>query len=358
MKTNAAIFASDGLGDGLIQLVLAKNLSDAGYEVTFFNDHVAELNDYLPDIDARPFPSYEWVREELSNTHIILYESEAPYTREFPDSLGQWFASNGICYSVSRKNPVHRRVTEKQIRRRLPDGSKQDARRLIAFNRKMPLGSIGLYRKPLSQQLADSLANTLRLDGKSYENGLRVPQSNPLSKSTRVVIHPTSRNASKNWLPSRYLELAGRLKQDGWQPVYTVAPDERDRWLEFTNGIVDVPLFESVKDLADFYSESTAFIGNDSGNAHLASCLGLPNLVIYRRWQRYPRWRPGWTKPVIIYPRVIKNRHWQHKISVDRVYQAFLRMVSKRPAQKLNPVADSQDRSNSDLFPRRSRRLQ
>ena len=337
------------MGDGLVHLVLARNLKSLGYDVVFYNNYMAELNDYLPGVSAKPFPDYESICDELSCKHLIIYESDAPYIRGLPDPVAKWFASNGICYSVSRKNPIHRRITENAVRRRLPEEFKSHAKRLVALNRKLPVRSLGLYRKPVAKQLADFIASKLKIENKTYSNGLQAPVTNHLSRSTRVVIHPTSGNPTKNWLPTRFLALAGRLQESGWVPVITVAPDERDRWLDFIDGVVEVPLLETVKDLANYYAQSAAFVGNDSGNAHLASCLGLPNLVIRRRWERFPRWRPGWAKPTIIFPRILNNRHWQKKVSVDRVHRAFVRMMShsdpERATEKRSMISGVASRS-------------
>lgn len=343
MPTNAAIIASAGLGDGLIQLVLARNLRLAGYEVTFYCNPVAELDDYLPGISAMPFPDEELIREELANQHLVLYDSDSAFVRALPDSSERWLASNGICYSLSRNRPAHKAVSEKRIRQRLPDEKKSEARKLIALNRRLPLRPFDLYRKPLSRQLADFVADTLDLGHRAFDAGLKIPPENQVGHSNQVVIHPTSSDPRKNWLPTRFMELAGRLKQDGWLPVITVAPEDRDRWLEFTGGIVDVPLFNSVKTLAECYAGSAAFIGNDSDSAHLASCLGLPNIVVYRRWQRFPRRRPGWKKPVLVYPRTLKNEDWQQKITVDRVHSAFRQMMGKRRRSSLPFPAQRND---------------
>lgn len=52
-----AIVRSMGLGDSLMNLVIASNLARAGYSVTMLSNHLARFAPWLPDLEMLPFPA-------------------------------------------------------------------------------------------------------------------------------------------------------------------------------------------------------------------------------------------------------------------------------------------------------------
>lgn len=327
MTVEVAIFSSHGLGDGLIQLVLANNLHLNGYKVCYYSDFIHQLNDYIADISVLPFPEYSKVQQALNKTHIILYDSNSRFVSQMPAELDQWFASNGICYSNARSEPRHKEITVEQLQNRLPLQDKALAAHFIQLNRSYRSKKIQIKRPPIAHQLVNILAQYLDLKVSSHANGLFIPEAKVKSDSRRIVIHPTSSSVIKDWTIPQFEQLAERLIDTGWNPVFTVSPAEREHWLSISNERFEVPEFDTIKKLAEFYRSSVAFVGNDSGNAHLASCLGLPNLVIFNRWRKYPLWRPAWGKTYTVYPRTLVRKNWQQKVSVDRVFNVFEKMM-------------------------------
>lgn len=322
-----AIFPSYGLGDGLIQLVLANNLRLNGYEVTFYSDHLQDLDPYVPGITIRKFPAYDDVRDEIGDANIVLYDALSRFTLQLPKDLAAWFSTNGIAYSLAYAPPAHRSITADRIRLRLPETRHEEADRFVRFNTTIRDRGMSLHRRPVAHQLARFTWDALELEERTYANGLRLPVPGEERVANRVVIHPTSSRAIKNWSATKYVRLAERLENDGWEPVITVAPAEREAWIEIARDRFAVPLLRDAAQLAHYYARSFAFVGNDSGNAHLASCLGLPNLVVFGSWKRSPSWRPGWRQPTVIIARAPTRQHWQKFLSVGRVYRGFRRMV-------------------------------
>jgi len=329
MVTRAAIIPAGTLGDGLIDLALANNLSINGYDVTYYSDVISGLDEYIDGIVVRPCPDYAHVKAKLEDSHIILYSTVARYIAELPDDLDEWIAGNGVCYSTSHLIPRHQSITEAQLQRRLPADEQVIAGRLVKLNRSLRTTKLQRVRPPVVRQIVDAVSKELQLKKWTYENGLRIPKVRRTGDVRRVVIHPMGSKAYKRWQPGQFLELAAQLERTGWKPVFTVSPAEREQWLKLTGGKFDVPLFATIKELAEYYNESVAFIGNDSGNAHLASCIGLPVILIYRRWRRYPPWRPAWNSPRVVYPRTLFEKGWQARLPVSRVYRAFSKMVSE-----------------------------
>ena len=102
------------------------------------------------------------------------------------------------------------------------------------------------------------------------------------AETSGIVIHPGSGSPSKNWPIERYMELVDRLRKEA-KPVRVIIGEvERERWSADV-----IAKLEPVKQPAtylDLMSElltARAFVGNDSGPAHLAAMLGVPTLSLY-----------------------------------------------------------------------------
>jgi len=105
-----------------------------------------------------------------------------------------------------------------------------------------------------------------------------------------VLIHPGSGGRDKNWPLDRFVALARLLKADGRrarQTVFVVGPTELDWWgpgaveelaREFPT-IIAPPLAT----LAGLAAGAGAYLGNDSGPAHLAAGVGAPTVGLFRR---------------------------------------------------------------------------
>jgi hypothetical protein len=327
MSLHVAIIASAGLGDGLIQMVIANNLLVNACRVTFFNDHIHELQTCFPSVRARPYPAYERLLDEVADADVVLYDAYSPYIQRMPADLDRWLETNAVSYSTAHAQPIHRSITASRLAVLSRPEHAGKARRLVRLNRSLRDRGPRLRRKPVSRQLADRVVRLLELDRKTYSNGFALAAGDRGSSPLKVSIHPTSSNPAKSWLPERFLELADGLKRDGWNPVITVAPGERARWLELAGDRLAVPELPTTRHLADCLADSAAFVGNDSGGSHLASCMGLPTLMIYKRWRRDPPWRPGWAKPWIVCPHRFSARDWQRHLAVERVRAAFDRMM-------------------------------
>jgi ADP-heptose:LPS heptosyltransferase len=140
----------------------------------------------------------------------------------------------------------------------------------------------------------------------------------------RIVIHPTSSSLEKNWPKEKFLKLKDTLKTRGYDPVFTVAPQELSEW--------EAPHLPTLDDLASFLYESGGFIGNDSATGHLASYLNIPYLVIGQDSTHLELWRPGWGPGLLVTPpqwlnsfKFVKSR-WKHFISEKKVIKTFNQM--------------------------------
>jgi ADP-heptose:LPS heptosyltransferase len=94
-----------------------------------------------------------------------------------------------------------------------------------------------------------------------------------------AAIHPGSGSPKKNWPFDRYLDLAEKLRAQGFCIIWISGPAEERRFLFPASERVfrDAPLPELVRVL----SRSSLFVGNDSGISHLAAAAGAPSVVLF-----------------------------------------------------------------------------
>ena len=233
------IVPANGLGDGFMALVLAKNLHRLGHQVTMFSSPLIPLSGWISCAKLLPFP--ENVDEALVGyDHVMVAEHSRAIGR------GELLT-------------IHNR------------------KRTVAANFEAYLQAKWGPTEPLS--VADlSIPSVLK----------------HRSHRERVIIHPTSGVESKNWQATRFLKLAQRLKSDGWDPYFMMSPLEAAEWDWLERYGIPLIALPDLADAASFLYESGFFIGNDSGLGHTASLFGVPTLSLFAREKHARVWRPGW----------------------------------------------------------------
>lgn len=163
--------------------------------------------------------------------------------------------------------------------------------------------------------------------GFSRENGLLPPSGLIYRKyPRRVAIHPTSALETKNWPREKFLKVAHVLQKEGFDPVFTVSPQERGEW-------ENAPLFSTLEELTSFLYESGALLGNDSGSGHLASYLQIPHLIVGPSEKHLRLWRPGWSQgecaspPSWLMEWKWPRQHWKHFLFTGLVIKKFKNKV-------------------------------
>src|SRR6185437_3837456 len=93
-----------------------------------------------------------------------------------------------------------------------------------------------------------------------------------------AVLHPFASSPDKRWPKERFCEIARYLKLWNINPVILAGP--QDDALDFRAHQV----FQGkLSDAKAVISKAAAFIGNDSGPAHLAAAFGIPSLVLFSK---------------------------------------------------------------------------
>ena len=96
-----------------------------------------------------------------------------------------------------------------------------------------------------------------------------------------VLVHPGSGGQAKCWAAENFLTLAGELSN----VVFVVGPVEMDRWpaerIEQLRAVAPVWVCPELTSLAAAAAGATAFVGNDSGVAHLAAAVGAATVALF-----------------------------------------------------------------------------
>jgi heptosyltransferase III len=100
------------------------------------------------------------------------------------------------------------------------------------------------------------------------------------ARERRVVIHPFSGSARKNWPLDRFRAVAAGLPCPvGW----SAGPEEH---------LAGATRCASLADLAQWIARASLYIGNDSGITHLAAALGTPVLALFTGGSDARVWAP------------------------------------------------------------------
>jgi heptosyltransferase III len=299
MKT-AAVIPSRGIGDALLMMISSHQLHLAGYEVTTFHPSLSELQNWFC---GHRF-GQNYLLEDLSSYSLVIFENDNSEKAQLLKKLRQ----EGTLPNLSLFYPSY-----------LP--SKHGP--LFPFDRAFD------ETKPMAQNVSQAIASLLNTPA-SKDNGIRPPLSlKHRHYSNRIVIHPTSSMPQKNWTLSKYIELAKRLKKQGYEVVFSLSPKEREEMLFLEKEGINLPLFANLSELAAFLYESAFLIGNDSLTGHLASNLEIPTVIIADKKERMQLWRPDWKKGIVITPPSflpkwkLFRQNWQNWISIHEVIAAF-----------------------------------
>ena len=126
----------------------------------------------------------------------------------------------------------------------------------------------------------------LNLDGALRKRGGQILQS--LGLSAPLIIHPGSGSPSKNAPLSFFRTAAERTAAESGRNVLVVWGEAEQKDLPAIReafaglkGVGVVPESLSLPDLAAVFSQSSAYLGNDSGVTQLASACGLRTFAVF-----------------------------------------------------------------------------
>lgn len=318
------IVSANGLGDALLFATLANQLQQAGHRVTLYSNLLAQLANWFPTFTVRPFPEKTTAAIEttLAQHDKAIIDGYSIVTKTFPAETYAGLAQRYIFICMSS--------FDDRLKTAAAATADLEALRGIivpSYNKKMAM----------TDNIAAICRERLQLPEANKSNGICLPEGRNIiahSHAKRIIIHPTSTKDSKNWPLEKFILLARKLKSQGWEPVFTMSPDEHQLLAKHIEPEFQAPIFSSLDKLAEMIYQSAYFIGNDSGIGHLSSCLGLPTLNLFSQTKTARKWRPSWSYGIVVtgpqYPKFLR-RYWKSLLSVNKVYKAFLQLTKNSP---------------------------
>jgi ADP-heptose:LPS heptosyltransferase len=333
-RIKIAVVSFDSLGDSLLYLLLAYNLHQNNFDVTYFGNVGHQLSEWIPILKTLPYPDIDHIEEALADYDLVI-KSPRKLVRNRMETDSEYLARLKSKYIlVCQKAPVSWVCDHTQrLSTTLPPDQCDCVNALAKAS-----GSIR-FRRFKDESTVDILCAYMRekmqLSVVSRQVAIMPPPHLRFRRfEKRIIVSPDSAGPEdKNWGKQQFLSLCRQLKSIGYQPVIVVSPANYNEWQLLNRDEFELPLFNNIGDLASFIFESVLMVANDSGNGHLASFLGVPVVTIYKK--RNPRfhWRPDWSAGKVVCPRLVVKffnyRVWRPFVSIRQVLAAIFELLAR-----------------------------
>jgi ADP-heptose:LPS heptosyltransferase len=299
----ASIFSCSGLGDGLVFLTLLNNLKKNNIDTIFYHNNF-DLTNFF-DAKIKKYPEISDIDEILKKNDFIFisFDKSNPFINEIIKKSEKYFLKKVFVLNPS--------PTKKIKKLAFYDHFKFDRNLTVIEN------------------LKNFSKNILNLKDVTTSNNIIIPKNLTYRKNKNLIaIHPASGNKNKNLDQKYFIEIAKKLKNKNFEPIFILSPKEEKDYLWVKENNFNLKTFNSLNELAAFIYEAAYLIGNDSGLGHLASNLNIPSISIFKNLKTAKLWRPGWGGNKIIYPNNfipnlsffrLRDKHWQRFISIRKI---------------------------------------
>lgn len=327
-----AVVSFDSLGDSLLYILLAYNLHQNHYDVTFIGNVGDQLSEWIPDIKILPYPELDFMEEALAHYDLVINSPRRMIRAKLADDPEYLAYLRSKYLLVCQKTPEswvfdHTQRLSKQLRPELFNAvsSLAKASGSIRFRHFRDESAVDILCAYMREKL--QLSKVTRYVQITPPSNLRYRQY-----FNRIIVSPDSAGPEdKNWGEQQFLSLCRQLKKSGYQPVIVVSPANYNKWELLNRAEFEMPLFNSIGDLAAYIYESAVVIANDSGNGHLASFLGLPVVTIYKKRNPKFHWRPDWSPVSVVFPKLViklfNYRIWKPFVTVRMVLDAIKKQL-------------------------------
>lgn len=316
----AAVFSCPGLGDGLISLQLAYNLSLNGYAAELFHSGCFYQLQKYTDIAIKKYPKTCDIEKLLTEYEKIFVSQDlnSAFVRKLIEK-GKQKAENRVFVlnpAPSRKIKNRPFYTDTYFR---SDISMVENIRLFVKNVLKLKNAVSC--SPLI------LPNSRKPDKTGFQN------KNKTKKNLKIVIHPTASRPGKSWKRNKFAALAKNLEKKGFSVFFVMTEKEKQA---FATEYDKIKTFASLDSLASFLQDAVAVVGGDSGIGHLASALNIATLSIFKSCKTAALWKPGWggnrvVAPFNWIPNIsgfrLRDKRWADFISVKRVEKRLLCII-------------------------------
>ena len=329
-----AVVSFDSLGDSLLYLLLAYNLQQNGFDVTYFGKVGDELSEWIPSLRMLPCAESDDMEMVLADYHLVI-KCPRKHVRNRLNKDAEYLVHLKSKYLlVCQKAPESWVYDHTQrLRSELSPDLCESLQALAKSS-----GSIRF--KPFKDESAVDILCTymqkkMQLAIVSRQVAIKPPPHLRFRRyDKRIIVSPDSAGPEgKNWGQQQFLSLCRQLKSVGYKPVIVVSPANYNEWQLLNRDEFELPLFNNIGDLASFIFESALMVANDSGNGHLASFLGVPVVTIYKKPNPKFHWRPDWSAGKVVYPKLVikffNYRVWRPFVSTRQVFAAISELLAR-----------------------------
>lgn len=329
-----AVVSFDSLGDSLLYLLLAYNLHQNNFDVTYVGNVGHQLSGWVPILKTLPYPDVDQIEEALADYDLVI-KSPRKLVRNRMETDSEYLARLKSKYIlVCQKAPASWVCDHTQrLSATLPPDQLECVNALAKAS-----GSIR-FRRFKDESAVDILCAYMRekmqLSAVSRQVAIMPPSHLRFRRfEKRIIVSPDSAGPEdKNWGKQQFLGLCRQLKKIGYQPVIIVSPVNYTEWQLLNREEFEMPLFNNIGDLAAYIFESAVMVANDSGNGHLASFLGVPVVTIYKKRNPKFHWRPDWSAGTVVCPKLVVKffnyRVWRPFVSIRQVLSAVFEVLDK-----------------------------
>lgn len=327
-----ALVSSIGIGDGIMFLLMARNLEANGFKVCLYSSYMYQLREWLPGLEVKALPAADEYLREFARYDIVLMDSGIVVAGVYPAHPNEYIYT-GLGRTDTQLICDHSQRLEQKL-----GAEKFERCRKIATAAGEVRAPEGRRDCPMFECVQLFCHDRLGLEKIVDSCGLVPPPELELEKQKhvkRIIIHPFSSNEVKNYPLHKFLKLAEKLRKDGFESVFIASPSEREKLLNAGAGDDQVPQFPDIGALAAFIYESRLLVANDSGVMNLAAALGIVLVMISRKGRKH-RWRPSgqMCKNIVIEPFIRikigrKKRLWHHFITVSMLRRAVKKLLDE-----------------------------
>ncbi len=153
-----------------------------------------------------------------------------------------------------------------------------------------------------------------------------------------LAVHLGAGTPAKRWPIGHWDDLLGQFLRDGWRVVVVGGTDDSGLAATLTphDELKDWTGRLAVTETTALLERADLFLGSDSGPAHLASCAGVPSVVLFSGTNRVGQWRP-WSRRSLVLRHDVACNPCHRKVcpladhpcmtalTPDRVYKATRR---------------------------------
>ncbi|MBU4472544.1 MAG: glycosyltransferase family 9 protein [Candidatus Omnitrophica bacterium] len=190
----------------------------------------------------------------------------------------------------------------------------------IEYNLEL-VGLIGAktQEKTLSLTINDSIVNGLFRD---FKIG---------NEDSLIAVHPWTSDAIKQWPLENFCQLSRRLAQEPNAKVLIIGGREelaksRELFDDFGSNVINMTAKTTLGQLAALLKKCRLLISGDSGPVHIASCVGIPVIALFRNdmpEKSSRRWGPTSRVNIVIAKNNLKD------ITVSEVFDKAKEFLSR-----------------------------